>query len=123
LARGAGALADLALIFEQMLVEPPARGAAILLRDQAARLAHDVGTLIGLQKASAATVDDVETLRARLAKAGYRVREDCDLARFLAARNEHVAWINALAEHLGTPDAPLVPHRPHPGPLREGEGD
>jgi hypothetical protein len=118
-----GALADLALIFEQMLVDPPARGAAILLRDQAARLAHDVGTLIGLQKASAATVDDVETLRARLAKAGYRVREDCDLARFLAARNEHVAWINALAEHLGTPDAPLVPHRPHPGPLREGEGD
>jgi hypothetical protein len=105
-----GALADLALIFEQLLVDPPARGASILLRDQAARLGHDVGTLIGLQpKAPDATVADVDALRARLATAGYRLRDDCDPARFLALRNEHVAWINALAEHLGTPDAPLLP--------------
>jgi hypothetical protein len=105
-----GALADLALIFEQMLVDPPGRGAAILLRDQAARLAHDVGELIGLEPVPPeVAAADVEKLRERIAAAGYRVHAHCDPARFLAARERHVGWITALARHLGTATAPLAP--------------
>lgn len=105
-----GALADLALVVQQMMVDPPGRGAAVLLGEQAGRLARDVAKLIGLEPASSdATVADVERLRARLAEAGYGVREDCDAARLLAARNEYAVWVKALAQHLGTADTPLVP--------------
>lgn len=104
-----GALADLALVLEHVVADAPSRGAAILLRDQAQRLARNVGQLIGLEPvASKASSEDVEKLRARLAAAGYRVRGDSDPARFLDARNEYVCWISALAQHLGTPEAPLV---------------
>jgi len=105
-----GALVDLALIIEHVLDAPPLRGRAVLLREQAARLAKEVVTLLALTPAPAApTPADVGALRQRLRAAGYAVREAVDVDGFIAARVSDVACIQALSHHLGTQPAPLLP--------------
>lgn len=104
-----GTLMDLALIAELLVELGPLRGAAVLAREEADRLAHDMGELLALRPVPR-EVDSGElaALRARLVGAGYALRADADWPRFAAARRDHVAAIDALAEHLGSPKAPLV---------------
>jgi hypothetical protein len=105
-----GALLDAALIVELLLDLPDAKGPAALLCDQGRRLAADIGGLIGLEPHEAAVEPGAgEALCARLRSAGYRVGRKVDLERFMSARARHADCIRALAEHLGTPQAPLVP--------------
>jgi hypothetical protein len=107
-----GALTDAALIVERLLDLPEARGAAALLRDQASRLAKDVAGVIGLEpQPTEAAAGAGEVLCARLKAAGYPMRKRIDLEGFLAAREEQAGRVRALAGHLGTPEAPLVPQR------------
>jgi hypothetical protein len=104
-----GALMDLALVLEFMVDEPGAAGRAVLLREQADRLARELGEVVQLQPATVDTsLADVEVLRMRLRAAGYALREDRDGQRFVAARRRHAASIAALAHHLGTPVTPLL---------------
>jgi hypothetical protein len=41
--------------------------------------------------------------------AGYRLKPSIDAAEFAAKRREHAQCVGAIAEHLGTPQAPLLP--------------
>lgn len=104
-----GTLADLALIAELLIDEPALHGPAVLAREQAQRLAADLLDLLRLDAAPApAPLEDTKALCARLVAAGWRLREPRDLARFGAAREEHAGRVEALAQHLGTPGAPLL---------------
>lgn len=104
-----GTLSDLALIAELLLDEPRLRGPAVLAREQCQRLAASLMDLLRVPAQPANTSpDDVQRLCARLVAAGYRLREDRDLARFTAARQESEGRIEALAQHLGSSGTPLV---------------
>lgn len=103
-----GTLVDLALILEHLVDDPSARGAAVLAREEADRLAHDVGALLALQpQPDEIDPAEIAELRARLAAAGYRLRS-ADDAAFIARRRQHLGPIHALSRHLGTAPTPLV---------------
>ena len=105
-----GALLDVALIAEMLLDDPKMRAHAVLAREEADRLAHDITALLSLAPVREPTPhEDAERLAARLVAAGYRMRGDRDLAAYVAAREEHTARIRALVLHLGTREAPLLP--------------
>ncbi|MDB5947630.1 MAG: hypothetical protein JWQ33_2656 [Ramlibacter sp.] len=104
-----GALMDLALIMD-LLLDEPGRGLAVLVREEAERLARELTKLLGLEPApTPVTAAEVDSLCSRLAAAGYSVRPDIDVAGFIAARHQRVDCIEALSQHLGTAGAPLVP--------------
>ena len=104
-----GTLMDLALVAELLVDLPAVRGAAVLAREEADRLARDVCDLLSLQPVAREVTDaELVALRSRLVEAGYAIRADADWPRFAAVRRDNVAAIDALAEHLGTPKAPLV---------------
>jgi hypothetical protein len=104
-----GALVDLALVLELLVDEPGTAGLAVLAREEADRVARELGKLVGLQPvADTTTPADVQALCARLEQAGYRLRPGRNLTLFLHARGEHSACVEALSHHLGTPHSPLV---------------
>lgn len=105
-----GAMMDLALIFELLADEPAIRESAVLLRQEGLRLLHDINGLIGLApRKDATSASDVMKLCGRLTAAGYKLSSPPDTAEFASRRREHAACIAAMAEHLGTPNAPLLP--------------
>lgn len=105
-----GTIMDLALIFELVIDDPKSRAAAVLLRAQGLRLVREVAGLIGLQpKGGATAVAEVEALCGRLSTAGYQLRSNPNAMEFATKRAEYARCIQALAEHLGTPAAPLLP--------------
>ena len=103
-----GALLDLALIAERMLDEPDLRGPAILLREEALRMAEELAELLGVRRERP---DDVtpamEQVAARLREAGYGL-QDVDAKAVAHARAEHESCVRGLADHLGRPSAVLV---------------
>ncbi|MBW7970108.1 hypothetical protein [Bradyrhizobium sp. BR 10289] len=114
-----GTLMDLALILELLIDDPKSRAAALLLRDEGLRLVRDIAGLIGLEPRSARpTTSEVDAVCRRLSAAGYRLKSDPDLRAFAARRAEHACCIDAIAAHLGTPAAPLLP-----GPARIASKD
>lgn len=105
-----GTLMDLALITELLIDEPSLHGSSVLAREQAQHLAIHLLELLHLERVPAHTPhDDAARVCARLAAAGYRLREGRDLSAFATARAEHAGRIDAIAKHLGTPGAPLLP--------------
>ena len=111
-----GTFLDLALIVEVLLEQQRGCAAAELLRREADRVAADLTELLGLPAEPAATsAEDVHQLSSRLSAAGYRVRPDADVARFIALRGQTVGHIHALSKHLGTPPAPLLPNEDSSG--------
>jgi hypothetical protein len=105
-----GSLVDITLMAEFLLDEPTVRGPAVLLRQQATHLSHELTALLGLAPVVTSSPEwEVEAVCTRLKTAGYKLRERPDVAGFLAARAEEMSRITALSHHLGTPDAPLLP--------------
>ena len=105
-----GALIDLSLILERLVDREDWRGGAVLLREQAERLAKDVAEMLGLQPASTPTSkQELEALCLRVQRAGYRLRPQIDLDAVVEARLHHTLWVTELARHLGTPGTPLLP--------------
>jgi hypothetical protein len=105
-----GTVMDLALIAELIIDEPLLRGPAVLAREEADRLARELSNMVDAEQSGPTTSrEEVERVVGRLVAAGYRLRDDRDSTRFVAERDRHVASIHALAHHLGTPDAPLLP--------------
>lgn len=105
-----GTIMDLALVFELLIDDPKSRAAAVLLRDEGLRLVEEIAGLIGLEpKDVRPTVSEVGAVCKRLTAAGYRLKPDPDLEAFAAKRAEHARCIEAMASHLGTPPAPLLP--------------
>jgi hypothetical protein len=52
---------------------------------------------------------EVESLCRRLSGTGYQLRTDADMQMFVAKRREHARGVGAIADHLGTSKAPLLP--------------
>jgi hypothetical protein len=105
-----GAILDLALVFELLMDDRVARGSAVLLRLEGLRLVDEINGLIGLQAGEdETTAADVSKLCARLTGAGYGLRSTIDAADFAERRRDHASRIHAIAAHLGTPKAPLLP--------------
>ena len=106
-----GALMDLALIYEMLIEDAGSRAPAVLLRHEGLRLVGEIVDLIGLEPTDepSATANQARAVSARLLAAGYRLKPSIDAAEFAAKRREHTCCIGAIAEHLGTPQAPLLP--------------
>lgn len=110
-----GALVDLALIVEHMLLAPRLHGLAVLAREEGEGLANTLAGLLALAPTPATTVEaDLAGLRERLERAGYAVSPDFDGAAFAATRQRCLACIESLVTHLGMAGAPLAPARRHP---------
>jgi hypothetical protein len=104
-----GTLIDLALILELLLDEPEPLGPALLMGEQAGRLANGLLDMLSLQPAAPRTSEsEVRQLCDALAATGYRVKQPCNIGPFIAARNASLGAAVALAEHLGGPQVPLV---------------
>lgn len=114
-----GALMDLALVLELLVDDRAGYGPAVLAREEADRLAREIVALLRLDPPPRETsAADVDTLCERLAAAGYTLRPGQDSAHFARMRAEHVRAIDALAEHLGAPNAPLLRPEQDAGTLR-----
>jgi hypothetical protein len=104
-----GALLDLALIVEHCLDAPELHGKAVLLREDGTRMAEDLLALLRIPAPPAAQhAGDLEQLRDRLSASGYALRPAGESRAFPAARAETSRLVNALADHLGKPAAPLI---------------
>jgi hypothetical protein len=104
-----GALLDLALLSERCLDDQSLTGAALLLREEATRMARALAGVISLEPLEVAP-DETELLQAadHLRMSGYSVRSDADFAAMARYRAEYLSCVNALARHLGKPTAVLV---------------
>jgi len=73
-------------------------------------MAKELALISRVKRTDAKT--DGSTLRLvadRLAEAGYPVRSDADFGEMANARTDYASCVDALAEHLGKPSAPLLP--------------
>lgn len=104
-----GALVDLALLLQQCVDDEALYGPAMLLREEAIRMASDLAGSVGL-KPPDITPDEATMVQAaeRLASAGYPLRRDADLALVARERAEAQRFVAALARHLGKPTTVLV---------------
>lgn len=105
-----GALMDLALMGEMLLDQPGVRGPAVLLHEEADRLARELVRLLELEPEDAEPRrDELRQLAARLRAAGYALRAGADAEGFARTRAASSGRIACLSAHLGAPPAPLVP--------------
>jgi hypothetical protein len=105
-----GALIDLALLVQQCSGDEEALyGPAMLLREEALRMARDLAQCIAL-KPDEQPPDEPALRQAadRLSQAGYRLREDGDMALLARERAEAQRFVAAIARHLGKPTTVLV---------------
>lgn len=103
-----GALLDLALLGEQLLDDPSLRGAAVLLRDEGARMARELAEMINISPVDVSS-DEPELRQAadRLKSSGYTIA-DIDFSAMSQQRRQYRSYVEALARHLGKPTAVLV---------------
>ncbi len=107
-----GALLDLTAIVEFLLEAPAWRGPAALLRQEGVQLAQTLNHVVGLSPQSRTpSAEEIDALRARLAKAGYALAPEPRPDAFATERDRHAGCVAAAAGHLGTAEAPLLPDR------------
>lgn len=103
-----GALLDVALLAEYCIDDPALRGPAVLLRDEATRMARQLAAV----RVKPLSVDgDEPQLRQaaeQLKSSGYKVRADVDFGVMAQQRADYRSSVDALAAHLGKPTAVLV---------------
>ena len=105
-----GALLDLSLIAGRLIDADELRGGAALLRADALRMAESLGKLSRLEPAlDEISEDQLAGVRQRLAAAGYPLREEVDVAATLHERAFNMAFVRAMADHLGKACAPFLP--------------
>jgi hypothetical protein len=104
-----GAIMDFALLAEHVIDDDTLYGAAILLREEGLRMARDLGRTAGIEPVET-SVDEAELKQVanRLASSGYPLRPDIGFAAMATQRSQYCTFINALAAHLGKPNAALV---------------
>jgi hypothetical protein len=104
-----GALLDLALLSEQCLDDSSLVGAAVLLRAEGTGMARELAGVIGLEPLSAQRDEpQLAQAAAQLKSSGYAIRPQVEFAVMAEQRAEYRACVEALADHLGKPTAPLV---------------
>jgi hypothetical protein len=105
-----GALLDLALIAEHLIDDEALYGRAVLLREEGERMAKELALISRVERSDEKT--DESTLRLvakRLAAAGYPKAAKPGFSEMARKRTDYISCVNALAEHLGKPAAPLLP--------------
>jgi hypothetical protein len=104
-----GAMLDLALLSEFCLKSPELRGPAVLLREEATRMARELAGVIGLQPEETAGGEAALRQAAeQLEAAGYQIHEEADFANIARMRAQYLSCVNAIADHLGKPTSVLV---------------
>ena len=104
-----GALLDLALIAEHLIDDDKLYGPAVLLREEGSRMAVELATMINLdRKVTATSVAELEQVAQRLESSSYGLRPDRNLEAMAKQRSEQMAFVDALAEHLGRPSTMLI---------------
>ena len=104
-----GAALDLALISEHLLDDESIYGPSVLLREEGARMAHELAAMINVEPKEAHTsTTELQQLSQRLETSGYRVRKDANLEAMAHQRSEHMSCVDALADQLGKPTTVLV---------------
>jgi hypothetical protein len=104
-----GAILDLALLAEHCIDDDSLYGPAILLRNEALRMARDLAAVADVKPVEVGA-DEAELKQAanRLATSGYPIRDDIRFGEMAAERAQYRAFVDALAIHLGKPGAVLV---------------
>lgn len=104
-----GALLDLALLAEHCIDDDTLYGPAILLRDEGLRMGSDLSALAGLTPKDV-SVDEADLKQTvhRLGTSGYPLRKDPHYSAMSAQRAQYLAYVDALAEHLGKPSSVLI---------------
>jgi hypothetical protein len=104
-----GALLDLALIAEQLIDDDRLYGPAILLREEGARMAKELALIARLSpKDPKDCATELEQLAQRLATSGYPLRPNPNFLAIARQRAEHANCVEAIADHLGRPNAILI---------------
>jgi hypothetical protein len=104
-----GALLDLSLLSEFCLDSPELRGPAVLLREEAMRMARDLAALIAVKPVET-DGNELEIRQAadQLESAGYRLRRNCDFVNVAQMRADYLGCVKGLSDHLGKPSSVLV---------------
>jgi hypothetical protein len=104
-----GALLDLALLAEECLDDSSLTGAAVLLRAEATATARELAGVIGLKSRDVPGGEpELTQAAAKLNGAGYSLRADPQFSVMAEQRANYLSCVEALADHLGKPTAPLV---------------
>ena len=107
-----GALLDMALFTEHLIDDASLYGPAVLLGEEGERMAKELALISRVERTDAKTDESALRLVAnRLAAAGYRTNDKPDFAEMARRRTDYASCVDALAEHLGKPSAPLLPTR------------
>jgi hypothetical protein len=104
-----GALIDLALLLQDCVAEEQLYGPAMLLREEALRMARDLARCVGLEPCEPSPDEPLLRQAAeRLSNAGYRLASGGDYSSLARQRAEAQRFVAALADHLGKPATVLV---------------
>jgi hypothetical protein len=100
---------DLALIAEHLIDDDGLYGAAVLLREEGARMARELALIIGLKPAPPRSAGpELDQLAERLKTSGYGLRANPNYLAMAKQRADYMSCVDALAEHLGRPTAVLI---------------
>lgn len=104
-----GTLLDVALLMEMCIDAPALYGRAVLLGEDGRRMARELAAVINVAPKDVPLHEtDLREVARRSAESGYPIRANPDFARMAQRRAEYQSCVDALAEHLGKPTAPLV---------------
>lgn len=103
------ALLDLALIVERMFEDHSLSGAAMLLRQEGTHMARELAHVARVKPAgSGCSEAELRQVAAQLREAGYALVDDLNFSVIADQQAVYRSCVDALAEHLGKPTAPLV---------------
>lgn len=104
-----GAVVDLALIAEHLIDDEDLYGPAVLLREEAGRMARELAVMVNVEpKQMTTSTGELEQVRQRLASSGYSLQSEPSLSAMAEQRDERMACVRGLADHLGRPTTVLV---------------
>ena len=104
-----GTILDLALFSQHCIDDEALYGPAVLLREDGIRMAKDLAGVASLKpKAAKASESELKQAADRLATSGYPLRSNADYSTMSSQRSEYLAYVEALADHLGKPPAVLI---------------
>lgn len=104
-----GALLDLALISEHILDDETAYGPAVLLGEEAKRMAESLARVSKLDpELQPTTEEEIRDVADRLKRSGYTLHARIQYSALAEQRARDLACVRAMASHLGKPSTVLV---------------
>jgi len=104
-----GALLDLALFAELLIDAEELYGPAVLLRQDALKLAEQIADLVGLKPVpDVCSAELMNEVAARISRCGYNLKGIIDYEATAATRTQLQACVTAMAQHLGKPTTTLL---------------